>query len=162
MAQERPSRATEAFFGRRRGKTLRPRQAAALDEVLEKLRLDLSSPAPADLTTLFAGLARQMFPPAIADLDDEAPGLGKERPRVEMVRKRDLELGQRLVHHGLLAAMQLLAGTAAEKGARVSVTGFGELVVGHGTQISKTKASPPHRGKEAFGQSLEWLRRQRP
>jgi tRNA (guanine-N7-)-methyltransferase len=53
MPQQRRSRATEAFFGRRRGKTLRPRQAAALDEVLENLRLDLSRPAPADLTTLF-------------------------------------------------------------------------------------------------------------
>jgi tRNA (guanine-N7-)-methyltransferase len=53
MPQQRRSRATEAFFGRRRGKTLRPRQATALEEVLQSLRLDLSRPAPPDLTTLF-------------------------------------------------------------------------------------------------------------
>ncbi|TIV65741.1 MAG: tRNA (guanosine(46)-N7)-methyltransferase TrmB, partial [Mesorhizobium sp.] len=28
--KDRPSRATEAFFGRRHGKTIRPQQAAAL------------------------------------------------------------------------------------------------------------------------------------
>jgi tRNA (guanine-N7-)-methyltransferase len=51
--KDRPSRATEAFFGRRRGKTIRPHQAAALESGLRALRLDLASQAPADLGTLF-------------------------------------------------------------------------------------------------------------
>ncbi|MCG6114272.1 MAG: tRNA (guanine(46)-N(7))-methyltransferase TrmB [Mesorhizobium sp.] len=51
--EERRSRATEAFFGRRRGKTLKPAQAAAMDDVLPRLKLDLAGPAPADLADLF-------------------------------------------------------------------------------------------------------------
>lgn len=54
MAQERRTRATEAFFGRRHGKTLRPVQADALARLLPALKLDLDEAAPADLTTLFA------------------------------------------------------------------------------------------------------------
>ena len=53
MSGERPNRATEAFFGRRHGKTIRPMQAAALAEVLPRLRLDLASPPPRDLRELF-------------------------------------------------------------------------------------------------------------
>jgi len=53
MFGERPNRATEAFFGRRHGKTIRPMQAAALAEVLPRLRLDLASPSPLDLRELF-------------------------------------------------------------------------------------------------------------
>jgi len=47
------ARATEAFFGRRHGKTIRPYQAAALEAGLERYGLDLSEAAPADLSTLF-------------------------------------------------------------------------------------------------------------
>ncbi|MHB0951118.1 MAG: tRNA (guanosine(46)-N7)-methyltransferase TrmB [Allorhizobium sp.] len=50
---ERRSRATEAFFGRRKGKPLREQQIERMSHVLPALRLDLSAPAPADLTTLF-------------------------------------------------------------------------------------------------------------
>jgi tRNA (guanine-N7-)-methyltransferase len=50
---ERPSRSTEAFFGRRRGKTIRPQQAEALESGFAAYRLDLTSPPPADLRTLF-------------------------------------------------------------------------------------------------------------
>ncbi|PSM16863.1 MULTISPECIES: tRNA (guanine(46)-N(7))-methyltransferase TrmB [Nitratireductor] len=47
MTEEgRGSRATEAFFGRRRGKTLRSRQAALVDRLLPRLALDLSAEAP--------------------------------------------------------------------------------------------------------------------
>lgn len=53
MSGERKSRSTEAFFGRRRGKQLRSHQASSLGSVLERLRLDLAAPAPADLKTLF-------------------------------------------------------------------------------------------------------------
>ena len=51
--KDRPSRATEAFFGRRRGKTMRPQQAAALESGFETYRLDLTAEPPTDLSTLF-------------------------------------------------------------------------------------------------------------
>ncbi|MFP5077683.1 tRNA (guanosine(46)-N7)-methyltransferase TrmB [Rhizobium sp. YIM 134829] len=53
MTEPRPSRATEAFFGRRKGKPLRASQAAHLDTVLPRLKLDLAAPAPTDLGGLF-------------------------------------------------------------------------------------------------------------
>jgi tRNA (guanine-N7-)-methyltransferase len=43
-----------AFFGRRKGHSLKPRQAALFDSLLPRLALDLTKPAPADLRTLFA------------------------------------------------------------------------------------------------------------
>ncbi|MGX5842315.1 tRNA (guanine(46)-N(7))-methyltransferase TrmB [Mesorhizobium sp. ArgA1] len=52
--QDRRSRATEGFFGRRHGKTIRPQQAAALESGLGAHGLDLSTEAPAELRTLFA------------------------------------------------------------------------------------------------------------
>jgi tRNA (guanine-N7-)-methyltransferase len=42
-----------AFFGRRKGHALKPRQAALLESLLPRLALDLEHPAPADLRTLF-------------------------------------------------------------------------------------------------------------
>lgn len=53
MPGDRPSRATEAFFGRRRGKALRPAQQAALDKTLPALKLDLASAPPSRLEELF-------------------------------------------------------------------------------------------------------------
>ncbi len=44
-----------AFFGRRKGHPLRPRQAALFDTLLPRVALDLTKPAPADLRTLFSG-----------------------------------------------------------------------------------------------------------
>ena len=49
----RPSRSSEAFFGRRRGKAVRPVQAAALERALSASRLDPAGPAPRDLGELF-------------------------------------------------------------------------------------------------------------
>jgi tRNA (guanine-N7-)-methyltransferase len=43
-----------AFFGRRKGHTLKPRQAALFDSLLPRLSLDLGNPAPSDLRSLFA------------------------------------------------------------------------------------------------------------
>lgn len=43
-----------AFFGRRKGHPLKPRQAALFDTLLPRVALDLTKPAPADLRTLFA------------------------------------------------------------------------------------------------------------
>lgn len=42
-----------AFFGRRKGKTLRKGQAERLESLLPRLALDLTTPAPADLAVLF-------------------------------------------------------------------------------------------------------------
>jgi tRNA (guanine-N7-)-methyltransferase len=42
-----------AFFGRRKGHALRPRQAQLFDRLLPRLSLDLATPAPADLAVLF-------------------------------------------------------------------------------------------------------------
>ena len=53
--KEQPKQ-TGAFFGRRKGHALRPRQAALLETLLPKLAIDLTKPAPADLRTLFAGV----------------------------------------------------------------------------------------------------------
>ncbi|MEW9835500.1 tRNA (guanine(46)-N(7))-methyltransferase TrmB [Mesorhizobium marinum] len=53
MTEGRASRSTEAFFGRRRGKPVRPQQAAALVEGLKRHGLDLGQPAPADVRGLF-------------------------------------------------------------------------------------------------------------
>jgi tRNA (guanine-N7-)-methyltransferase len=53
MSHDRPSRATEAFFGRRRGKALRPQQQAALDELLPRLKIDIGAPPPLVLADLF-------------------------------------------------------------------------------------------------------------
>lgn len=53
MAGERRNRATEAFFGRRRGKPLRDQQAARLENMMPALAVDMSTAAPSDLATLF-------------------------------------------------------------------------------------------------------------
>jgi tRNA (guanine-N7-)-methyltransferase len=45
-----------AFFGRRKGHPLKPRQAALFDTLLPRVALDLAKPAPADLRTLFDGV----------------------------------------------------------------------------------------------------------
>ena len=42
-----------AFFGRRKGHPLKPRQAALFDALLPRLALDLTRPAPHDLRALF-------------------------------------------------------------------------------------------------------------
>jgi tRNA (guanine-N7-)-methyltransferase len=53
MTRSEQGKRTGAFFGRRKGHTLRPRQAALMDTLLPKLALDLSQPAPSDLRALF-------------------------------------------------------------------------------------------------------------
>jgi tRNA (guanine-N7-)-methyltransferase len=49
-----------AFFGRRKGHALKPRQAALLDTLLPRVALDLKKPAPADLRTLFSPAAERV------------------------------------------------------------------------------------------------------
>ena len=53
MTDDDSERAQRAFFGRRKGHPLRARQAELFDELLPKLALDLTKPAPADLASLF-------------------------------------------------------------------------------------------------------------
>jgi len=53
MSATRRSRSSEAFFGRRRGKTIRPLQAGALAELLPRYAIDLATPAPEPLSALF-------------------------------------------------------------------------------------------------------------
>ena len=53
---EAPPKQTGAFFGRRKGHPLRAHQASLFDTLLPRLALDLNSPAPADLRSLFTGL----------------------------------------------------------------------------------------------------------
>lgn len=53
MSETRPKRATEAFFGRRHGKTIRPPQAGVLANLLPALKIDLAAPPPERLSGLF-------------------------------------------------------------------------------------------------------------
>lgn len=48
-----PQKQSRAFFGRRKGHKLRPRQARLIETLLPRLAIDLSHPAPADLHSLF-------------------------------------------------------------------------------------------------------------
>ena len=45
---------TRAFFGRRKGHKLRPNQARLMETLLPQLAIDLSRPAPAELSELFS------------------------------------------------------------------------------------------------------------
>src|SRR5262245_54965485 len=51
-----PDHRQGAFFGRRKGHALKPRQAALFDTLLPKLALGLDRPAPSDLCALFDGV----------------------------------------------------------------------------------------------------------
>lgn len=51
--ESRPVRAAGNFFGRRHGKPLRPHQSNLFEDLLPRLKLDLSTPAPQDLRMLF-------------------------------------------------------------------------------------------------------------
>lgn len=53
MTEERRSRSTEAFYGRRHGKTLRSQPASALETQLPRYRIDMTAPAPAELRSVF-------------------------------------------------------------------------------------------------------------
>jgi tRNA (guanine-N7-)-methyltransferase len=50
-----PSDRDRAFFGRRKGHALKPRQARLFENLLPRLALDLSVPAPSDPRVLFDG-----------------------------------------------------------------------------------------------------------
>ncbi len=69
--------AKRAFFGRRKGHALRPRQAALLDTLLPRLALDLTAAPPPDLRTLF---------PAVDDVRLEIGFGGGEHLAAEALR----------------------------------------------------------------------------
>jgi tRNA (guanine-N7-)-methyltransferase len=53
MRTETPTLQPRAFFGRRKGHKLHPRQARLIDTLLPQLAIDLKRPAPGDLAALF-------------------------------------------------------------------------------------------------------------
>ncbi|WP_416334197.1 tRNA (guanine(46)-N(7))-methyltransferase TrmB, partial [Agrobacterium cavarae] len=53
MTEERRSRSTEAFYGRRKGKPLRNQQVESIESLLPLLKVDLETPAPTPLAALF-------------------------------------------------------------------------------------------------------------
>jgi tRNA (guanine-N7-)-methyltransferase len=53
MENERRSRSTESFYGRRKGKPLRDLQVKLLETSLVERQIDLTQPAPQDVRTLF-------------------------------------------------------------------------------------------------------------
>ena len=52
--------ASRAFFGRRKGHALKPRQTALFDSLLPRVVLDLNKPAPLDLASLFSTTVTQV------------------------------------------------------------------------------------------------------
>lgn len=50
---DHPTRASEAFFGRRKGKALRANHARLMETLLQERLIDLATPAPSDLKALF-------------------------------------------------------------------------------------------------------------
>jgi tRNA (guanine-N7-)-methyltransferase len=53
VLERRPERATEAFFGRRHGKSLRAHQREVLETLLPRLKIDLATAPPDGLAPLF-------------------------------------------------------------------------------------------------------------
>ncbi len=63
MTESKPlkARATESFYGRRKGQQLRGRKQRLMDDLLPRLKLDLSTPASNDLGELFQGKPDQVM-----------------------------------------------------------------------------------------------------
>lgn len=60
MTEERRSRATEAFYGRRKGKPLRDQQVDTIENLLPLLKVDLQVPPPKTLAALFPADVRTL------------------------------------------------------------------------------------------------------
>jgi tRNA (guanine-N7-)-methyltransferase len=76
--ETRPTRLREAFYGRVKGKPLKPRQEELLGGLLPKLVLDPLAPAPADLRDLF---------PAPVDAVRMEIGFGGGEHLLSMIRR---------------------------------------------------------------------------
>lgn len=61
MINERKQRRAGAFFGRRKAKSLKPAQIVLFEQLLPKLIVDLSEPAPEDLSQLFECQAEKII-----------------------------------------------------------------------------------------------------
>jgi tRNA (guanine-N7-)-methyltransferase len=59
-SERNTNQAPRAFFGRRKGHTLKPRQAALFESLLPHIALDLTKLAPADLKSLFSPAVTQV------------------------------------------------------------------------------------------------------
>ena len=102
-----------AFFGRRIGHPLRPRQRALFDHLLPRLALDLTRPAPADL--------REVFPVATAGARLEIGfGAGEHFLRQAAARPNVGFIGCEPFANGMAAA---LAALEAEPRANVRLHG---------------------------------------
>ncbi|NKB50723.1 MAG: tRNA (guanosine(46)-N7)-methyltransferase TrmB [Rhizobiaceae bacterium] len=60
MSSQHKSRATESFYGRRKGQQLRGRKQRVMDELLPKLRFDLSAPLRGELSDAFPAAAEKV------------------------------------------------------------------------------------------------------
>jgi tRNA (guanine-N7-)-methyltransferase len=88
-------RQTGAFFGRRKGHKLRPRQARLMQILLPRLAIDLSRPAPVELRTL--------FPVPVGEIALEI-GFGGGESMIEQARARS--------HLGMIGAEPFVNGMA--------------------------------------------------
>src|SRR5262249_2706637 len=73
---------SRAFFGRRKGRPLRARQATLMETLLPRLALDLDAPPPGDLATL--------FPPRAAAVGLEIGFGGGEHLTAEALARADM------------------------------------------------------------------------
>ncbi len=60
MNSQQKSRATESFYGRRKGQQLRGRKQRVMDELLPQLRFDLTTPLQGDLADTFSAVAEKV------------------------------------------------------------------------------------------------------
>ncbi|MFK7901666.1 MAG: tRNA (guanosine(46)-N7)-methyltransferase TrmB [Nitratireductor sp.] len=60
VAFDHPTRSTEAFFGRRKGKPFKPHQAELYANLLPKLAIDIEQPECEDLKSLFSNSPEQI------------------------------------------------------------------------------------------------------
>ncbi len=125
--------ASRAFFGRRKGHALRPRQAELFARLLPALAVDLATPAPADLRSLFPvavetvrleigfGGGEHLIAQALADphlgfigCEPFVNGVAKLLAAIDAQAIRNIR-----VHHG--DALELLAWLPARSLARVDL-----------------------------------------
>jgi len=98
---QRPPR---AFFGRRKGHKLRPRQAELFDTLLPELALDLSQAAPRDL--------RALFPMSVDEVRLEI-GFGGGENMIAQAQAQPLAgfIGVEPFINGMAKALSIIAGT---------------------------------------------------
>src|SRR6187455_191124 len=86
---------TGAFFGRRKGHPLRPRQAALLDTLLPRLAIDLSAPAPSELRSLFKNVDDVRLESGFIGIEPFVNGMAKALAAIDERKLENIRL-----HHG--------------------------------------------------------------